>query len=118
MPSTRAQALAPPRPAEHGPEPVIPMVAEAAHDPQEPADEPQPGQDQGAGVIGRTTRSITGFLAGRVGTPGTRTPRAQSSAAGETAAAAGPMTFDETHRTQLDAHVSLPGSGVSYKSAD
>ena len=70
------------------------MVAEeAAHDPQEPADEP--GQDQGAGVIGRTTRSITGFLTGRVGTPGTRTPRAQSSAAGQAAAAAGPMTFDE-----------------------
>ena len=70
------------------------MVAtEAAHDPQGPADEP--GQDQGAGVIGRTTRSITGFLAGRVGTPGTRTPRAQSSAAGEAAAAAGPMSFGE-----------------------
>ena len=70
MPGTRAQALAPAQPAERDSEPAIPMVAEgAANDPQEGADEPQPEQDQGAGVIGRATRSLTGFLAGRGGTP-------------------------------------------------
>ena len=101
MPGTRAQALAPIT-LQHPDEadPAIAMVAlEAAHDPQgpadEPSDEPQHGQDQGAGVIGRATRSLTGFLAGRNGTPGTRTPRAVGSASGETAAAAGRMTYIE-----------------------
>ena len=101
MPGTRAQALAPIT-LQHPDEadPAIAMVAlEAAHDPQEPADEPsdepQHGQDQGAGVIGRATRSLTGFLAGRGGTPGTRTPRAVGNASGETAAAAGRMSYDQ-----------------------
>ena len=80
MPGTRAQALAPRHhPDEAEPDPDIPMVAtEAAHDPQDqPADEPQPAQDQGAGVLGQATRTLSGFLAGRNGTPGTRTPRAR-----------------------------------------
>ena len=71
------------------------VAAGAANDPQEGADEPQPEQDQGAGVIGRATRSLTGFLAGRGGTPGTRTPRAVGNASGETAAAAGRMSYDQ-----------------------
>ena len=81
MLGTRARARAP---EDHGPQPdeteplaPISMVAtEAGIDPHHQAqDEPQHDQDQAAGVLGRATRSISGWMTSR-GTPGTRTPQA------------------------------------------
>ena len=81
MHGTRARARAP---EDHGPQPdeteplaPISMVAtEADNDSHHQAqDEPQHDQDHAAGVLGRATRSISGWMASR-GTPGTRTPQA------------------------------------------